>query len=306
MRKYLTIALLGLLAVTLAVLAAGCGSGGSRKEAGGTTYVDDLGREVVVEEAPERIVSISPACTEILFALGLGNKVFGVTKYCDYPQEATDKPEIGTFTTPNIEAIVDAKPDLVLASGGVQRDILDRLDELGLTVYAVNPKTFNETVESIGKIGEITGAEKKAEEITDDMEKRAEKIDKEVKEKNSSGQKEPGIFYEVYYENNVWTAGRNSVISDLISRAGGRNIGDVEASDYYEFSLEQLIADNPDVYMVGSGSMSKPGDVTARQGWDLISAVKNGRIYVMEEDLVYRTGPRLIDGLETIFEAINQ
>jgi len=297
-----------LIAVSLFVLSVmlvGCvNKGGSQGEARPVAYVDDLGREVTLGEVPERIVSISPACTEILFALGLGDKVVGVTEYCDYPEEALAKPKIGTFTKPNLEAILSLEPDLVLATGGVQAEVLGRMEELGLTAYAVNPTTFDQTVHTIREIGKMAGASARAEEIARDMEERAAAIARQVSEGEAAGRPRPRVFYEIFYENNVWTVGSGSIISDLISLAGGQNIGDVDASDYYEFSVERLMAENPEVYLVGSGSMSNPGDITQRPGWDRIDAVKNGRVYVIDEDLVYRTGPRLIEGLEAIHEAL--
>ncbi|MDI6873257.1 ABC transporter substrate-binding protein [Candidatus Solincola sp.] len=305
MRRKSTLSVVLIGALLAVVLVAGCGSSAEKgKEARPTVFVDDLGREVEIAEVPQSIVSIAPSCTEILFALGLGDKVIGVTEYCDYPEEAKEKPKIGTFTTPNLEAILSLEPDLVLATGGVQAEILGRMEELGLTVFAVNPMTFEQTVEDIRKIGEITGAVEEAEGIARDMEERAEAVAKRVRELEAEGKKRPRVFYEIYYENNVWTAGKSSIISDLISLAGGENIGDVEASDYYEFSVERLMAENPQVYLVGSGSMSNPGDVTRRPGWDRMEAVREGRVYVIDEDLVYRTGPRLIQGLEAIHRAL--
>lgn len=305
MRRTSVLSTLLIGALLAVVLAVGCGGGGEKgKETRPTVFVDDLGREVEIAEVPERIVSVAPSCTEILFALGLGDKVIGVTEYCDYPEEAKEKPKIGTFTTPNLEAILSLEPDLVLATGGVQAEVLGRMEELGLTVFAVDPSTFEQTVEDIRKIGEITGAVEEAEGIARDMEERAEAVAKRVRELEAEDKKRPRVFYEIYYENNVWTAGKNSIISDLVSLAGGENIGDVEANDYYEFSVERLIAENPQVYLVGSGSMSKPGDVAKRPGWDRMEAVREGRVYVIDEDLVYRTGPRLIQGLEAIHQAL--
>ncbi len=297
-------------AVTLAlllaaVLAAGCGNaGGKVKEARPTVFVDDLGREVEIATVPLSIVSIAPSCTEILFALGLGDRVVGVTEYCDYPEEAQEKPKIGTFTTPNLEAILALQPDLVLATGGVQAEVLSRMEELGLTVFAVNPATFSQTAEEIRLIGQIAGAREEAERIAADMERRAGAIAGRVREMEEAGKSRPRVFYEIYYENNVWTAGKSSIISDLVSLAGGENLGDMEESDYYEFSVERLMAENPQVYLVGSGSMFDPGDITSRPGWDSMDAVRGGRVYVIDEDLVYRTGPRLIEGLEAIHRAI--
>ncbi len=282
---------------------AGCGQKAS--PARPTQFTDDLGRVVSMEKVPERIVSISPACTEILFALGLGDKVVGVTSYCNYPEEATTKPQIGDFSNPNVEAIVAASPDLVLATGGLQAEMLDRLTSLGLTVYAVNPTTFADTVAEIREIGQLTGASAKGEEIASDMEKRAAVITDAVAKAQQEGRARPRVFFEIFFENGVWTAGSGSIISDLIQTAGGINLGDAEQGDYYQFSVEQLMAENPDVYFVGSGSMSNPGDITTRPGWDRMNAVRNGRVYVLQDDLIYRTGPRLIDGLESVYAALS-
>jgi cobalamin transport system substrate-binding protein len=307
LKKLLPTAACLLLALALLPALAGCGGTAqvTAKERP-ASFTDDLGRPVVLEQPPERIVSVSPACTEILFALGLGDKVVGVTEYCNYPEEAAQKPKIGTFTTPNLESIITLKPDLVLATGGVQKDLLDRMEQLGLAVYAVDASTFDGTVKDIRNVGDLTGTSSAAEAIAKDMEDRAEVIAKDVADRQAAGSVSPRVFYEIFYENNVWTAGSGSVISDLINRAGGVNIADVQASDYYEFSVERLMADNPDVYLVGSGSMSNPGDVKARSGWERLDAVKNGRLYVVSDDLVYRTGPRLIDGLEAIYDALYQ
>lgn len=290
--------------LALSVIAGCGGSDGDGTGAGARVFTDDLGREVTLEGIPERMVSISPACTEILFALGLGDGVVGVTEYCDYPAEAQDKEKVGTFTSPNLEAILAQDPDLVLATGGVQIELLDRMEEAGLTVYAVNPTTFDTTVACILEVGELTGAEAEAGAIAADMNARAVDIARSVSEAEAKGVKRPRAFYEIFYENNVWTAGSDSIISDLIRLAGGENIGDVDNSEYYEFSVERLIAENPQVYLVGSGSMFNPGDIIARSGWERIDAVREGRVYVIDENLVYRTGPRLIEGLEAIHAAL--
>jgi iron complex transport system substrate-binding protein len=284
----------------------GCGNseGGTEPAGGPRVFTDDLGREVTLEGIPERIVSVSPANTETLFALGLGDKVVGVTEYCDYPEEALAKEKIGTFTEPNLEAVLAQDPDLVLATGGVQIDLLDRMEESGLTVYAVNPVTFDQTVASILQIGKLTGADRQAEEIATEMNARAVDIARRVNDMEAEGKERPSVFYEIFYENSVWTAGSDSVISDLIRLAGGENIGDADSSEYYEFSVERLLAENPQVYLVGSGSMFVPGDITGRSGWERMDAVRDGRVYVIDENLVYRTGPRLIEGLEVIHAAL--
>lgn len=304
MPKRTTIFLAMLLAVAL-LASAGCGD---KKTSVGSGYkgsfTDDLGRQVTLDTVPQRIVSVSPACTEILFALGLGDQVVGVTEYCNYPEEALSKPKIGTFTSPNLEAILAQDPDLVLATAGVQSDMVDRMEEMGLKVYVVNPATFADTVAIIRDVGALTGRQDEAGRIADDMQMRTDLITGEVQRAVTAGGASPKVFYEIFCENNVWTAGRDSILSDLIRMAGGTNLGDADSADYYEFSVESLITGNPDVYLVGSGSMANPGDITTRSGWDNINAVRNGRVYVVNEDLVYRTGPRLIDGLESIYQDI--
>ncbi len=298
-----------IVAASLSLLLTGLGIAGCGDKAATPArpiqFTDDLGRQLSVEKVPERIVSISPACTEILFALGLGDEVVGVTSYCNYPEEATTKPQIGDFTNPNVEAIVAQSPDLVLATGGLQTEMLDRMESLGLTVYAVNPTTFADTVAGIRKIGQLTGAQAKAEGIASDMEKRAAVITSAVDKARQEGKARPRVFFEIFYENGVWTAGSSSIISDLIQTAGGINLSDAEQSDYYQFSVERLMVENPDVYFVGSGSMSNPGDITARPGWDRLNAVRDSRVYVLQDDLIYRTGPRLIEGLESIYAALS-
>ena len=300
-----TMVLVAMLLVVALLASAGCGD---KKTSGGTrfsgNFTDDLGRQVTLDTVPQRIVSVSPACTEIVFALGLGDQVVGVTEYCNYPEEALNKPKIGTFTSPNLEVIMAQDPDLVLATAGVQSDMVERMEEMGLKVYVVNPSTFADTVAIIRDVGSLTGKEAEAGRIADDMQQRADEITGAVRSAAAAGGVSPKVFYEIFYENNVWTAGRDSILSDLIRMAGGTNLGDADSADYYEFSVESLIAGNPDVYLVGSGSMANPGDITTRSGWDRISAVRNGRVYVVNEDLVYRTGPRLIDGLESIYQAI--
>jgi iron complex transport system substrate-binding protein len=305
MRKMFLPMMAVLVIAALLVMPAGCGSEGSSGGGGYQgSFTDDLGRQVSLEGVPQRIVSVAPACTEILFALGLGDKVVGVTEYCDYPAEASSKAKIGTFTTPNLESILAQDPDLVLAAAGVQNDMVDRMVSVGLNVYVVDPTTFADTVAVIRDIGALTGTEEAAEEIAVDMEERAAVITGAVADDKAAGKASPKVFYEIFYESNVWTAGSDSIISDLITLAGGTNLGDADSSDYYEFSVESLINESPDVYLVGSGSMANPGDIGARDGWDRISAVSNGRVYVIDEDLAYRTGPRLIDGLESIYAAI--
>lgn len=287
-----------------AAFLAGCGNGEGGGAAGARVFTDDLGREVALEGIPQRMVSISPACTEILFALGLGDRVVGVTEYCDYPEAAREKAKIGTFTSPSLESILAQEPDLVLAAGGVQLEFLERMEESGLAAYVVDPAGFDATVACILELGELTGAAREAEEIAADMNARAADVARGVREAEAGGRGRPRVFYEIFYDNNAWTAGRGSIVSDLIRLAGGDNIGDVETADYFEFSLEALVDANPQVYLAGSGSMSDPGEIAARPGWGRMEAVSEGRVHVIEENLVYRTGPRLIQGLELIHAAI--
>lgn len=261
------------------------------------TVTDDAGREVTIEAAPERIVSLAPANTEIVYALGLLDKLVGVTTYDDYPAEVADIAKVGDFVTPNIEAITAAKPDLILATTGVQADVITQLEGTGATVVAIDPQTLDALYTSIDTVGKVTGAADAAAEIVDGMKSDIAAISKAV-----SAEAPTPCFIEIA-QDPLYTAGKGTLLDDLITAAGGTNV--VTENGYVGYSLEQLVTDDPAAYLATLGSMSNPDDLAKRAGYDKLSAVKNDRVYVLEDNLVSRPGPRVVQGIAQIAKALH-
>jgi len=292
-----------LLASTLGL--AGCSSAdtaGTAEEEPATaafpvTVTDDAGREVTIESAPQRIVSLAPANTEIVYALGLLDKLEGVTTYDDYPAEVADIAKIGDFVTPNMEAITAAQPDLILATTGVQADVITQLEGTGATVVAIDPQTLAALYTSIETVGKATGTAEQAAEVVEGMKSDIAEIADAV------AAEEPTEAFIEIAQDPLYTAGSGTLLDDLIKAAGGTNI--VTESGYVGYSLEQLVTDDPAVYLATLGSMSDPSDLAKRAGYDTLSAVKNDRVYVLEDNLVSRPGPRVVLGIAQIAKALH-
>ncbi|GAB6273943.1 MAG: ABC transporter substrate-binding protein [Peptococcaceae bacterium] len=263
------------------------------------TVQDDLGRKVKVTIKPERIVSLSPSNTEILFALGLDKQIAGVTKYCDYPSEALKKPKVGGFADPSLELIVNAKPDLVLA-GSIHRELIQRLEELNIPVVVLEPKSIEQVLEKITLAGKVTGTSTEAQNLVKNLQKQLDEV--EAKVKNLPEDKKPRVFFELY-QDPLTTIGGKSYIHDLLTAAGGKNITGGLKQEWLTYSTEQILAQDPEVIifvrMYGSKQMAE--QVKRRPNWQNISAVKNDRVYYLaNENIVLRPGPRLGEGLKTL------
>jgi len=260
------------------------------------TVKDDVGRRVTVSKEPRRLISTAPDVTEILFALGLGDRVVGVTTWCNYPEEAKTKEKIGDFANPNLEKVISLKPDIVIATGGVQRQFIEKLEQLGIPVYVSYPHNLDEVINSIYRIGRITGAEENAKKLAFDLKLRVAKVTSKV----SKARVKPKVFFELWNEP-LMSAGPGSFIDDIIRKAGGINIAGSSKSAYPIFSLEQLVKEDPDVIIGAESSMgANPLDVSKRPGWDTLKAVKNKKVFTINDDIVFRAGPRLVLALEII------
>lgn len=293
---------IGAVLVLIAVMGltqAGCKTAIRKGTAYPLTLVDDLGRKVTVAAAPRRLVSLAPDNTEILYALGLGRRIVGVTTFCNYPAEAKMKPKIGDMMNPNVEKIIALKPDLVLATGGVQNSVVDQLKKVGVAVVVTSPKDYEGVIRNIGLIGKITGSTARAGVLTRGMRRRRDEIRAKV-----AGKPRPKAFYEVYKEP-LMTAGPGTFIDDLIKLAGGVNIAGNAQKDYPEYSLEMLLAQDPDVYLASSGTMGSAGEVGRRPGWGRLQAVKNQRVFVIDQDIISRGGPRLARALGEVAGALH-
>jgi len=250
------------------------------------TITDDLGREVTIEKIPQRIISLSPSNTEILFALGLGDKVVGVTDVCNYPPEAKEKEKIGGYSNPSLEKIIDLKPDLILAAFGNPGKLIEQLENLNLIVVGLNPKTIEDIFGSIELVGKITDEEKKASELVKNLRERVERVT--FITKNLTSEQKPGVLYVVWYKP-LWTAGSGTFIDELIQKAGGVNIaGDL--SGWPKISLETVIEKDPRIIIVGE-SADQPGLLKTVKDESVLAetdAFKNNQIYAIDTDIVSR------------------
>lgn len=280
--------------MTICVIAAACSdkepvAGESR------TVTDELGRSVQVARAPRRIVSLAPSVTETLFALGLGDRVVGVTSFCDYPAEAAQKEKVGDTQRPNLEKLIAAKPDLVIVSTASQLEqFVQRLDDLRIPVYVSNPRNIQGVLNSITEIGKLAGVEDRARELAESLEARIARVDERV-----AGRARPKVLF-IIGTSPLFTVGGTSFVNDLIERAGGVSITADEKSEFPQFSLETAIARRPEVIFLQSGDDKLPNQF--RQ----TPAAQTGRVFTLDSNLLLRPGPRIVEGLEQVAEKLDQ
>jgi len=252
---------------------------------------DARGKEIFIKSRPMRIVSLAPSNTEILFALGLKNRIVGVTKYCDYPAEAKKKAKIGDMTV-SAEAVVALKPDLVLAHATLNSTVISRLENMGLTVFAIDPKTIGEVARDVRTVGKITGMPRKAEQVSRGMERTIAGV------KADSAKNAPKKVLVVVQNSPLWAAGPKTFVNEMIGFANAKNIAYDARPGFVTFSKEIAITRNPDVIIVG-----REEDVNyfmKSPEWRNTSAVKHKRIYVIDSDILFRAAPRLSDGLKEL------
>jgi iron complex transport system substrate-binding protein len=262
-------------------------------------WQDALGRDVEVPEAPRRIVSLAPSVTEILFALRLGDRVAGVTRFCTYPEEARSKPQVGGYADPSLEAVAALEPDLVFTTAATASPgLLSRLGILGIPVYVIDFSSFEGTVAAIREMGRVAGASEAGECLAGDLAAVSERI-----RKAASGRKKPRVLFCVMVRPLV-VAGPRTIANDLIDIAGGKNLAPPAVTPYPTWSAEALLAADPDVIVVSP----HPGDPDPAEffnRWPELRAVRNGRIVMLESDWVHRPGPRLAFGLAAMAQAFH-
>ena len=262
--------------------------------------IDDLERTVTIAETPQRIVSLTPSITEILFSLGLGDNVVGVTDRCDYPTEAMDKPKVGGYFSTSLEAIIAQDPDVVFTDG--HDPVGDQLDGLGQTMVVLQPQDIAGIYRDIEVVGQITDKELAAEELIAEMESRIDAVTSKTE-----GVERPTVFYVIDASDSSqpWTVGPGSFIDTLIALAGGENMVTV-SKPYLQISLEEIVASDPDMIIgpASHGTSFLP-DFGNLPVWKELSAVKEGKIYFVEDDLVSRSGPRIVEGLEEMAKIIH-
>jgi iron complex transport system substrate-binding protein len=267
--------------------------------------VDGLGRSVKIDKIPQRIVSLAPSNTEILFTLGLGDKVVGVTEYCNYPQEAVTKSKVGGFSNVDIEKVISLEPDLVLATHIHEKSVIPALEKLGLTVVALTPASLNEVLDSITLVGKITGRTREASKLVKYLGTRIEAV--VDKTRTLSPDQKPRVFYITWHDP-LMTAGAATLADDVISSAGGQNIA-YDISGDKAITLETVIYRDPEVIVasvgMGSGEDLPWQYVQTEPRLENTQALLNDRVYKIDGDIIHRPGPRIVDALEQMAQFIH-
>ena len=257
---------------------------------------DARGKMVTVRSKPLRIVSLAPSNTEILYALGLARRIVGVTDYCNYPRDAAKKPKVGDART-SVEKVASLKPDLVLAHAFVNDDAIPRLERLGITVYAVDPKTLADVVGDIRAIGKITARPKTAESVAKGVKAAIASV------KSSRAKKSSRKVLVVIQSNPLWAAGPKTFVDEMLKTANAKNIAFDCRPGFNTFSKELALKRNPDVII--AGTKDDADYFLASPLWRHTKAVKNKRVYVIDPDTLVRPGPRLGGGLKELASKLN-
>lgn len=268
------------------------------------TITDASGRELIIEEEPERIVSTSPSETEILFALGLDDQIVGVSDYADYPEAALEKETVGGVVDPNAEAIIALEPDLVIGGISMSDDVAEKLSNLDLVTYKNDGQNLEEILDNILKIGQVVNAQAEANELVAEMQADIDEVKEAVAEVDDADKK------KVYLEFTPgWTVGSGEFLDELITIAGGINVA-AELDGWAEVNEEKIIEEDPDVILFAKDAVDFETEqplaeiIKERSGWEEITAIEEGRLVGIDENIVSRIGPRVTDALKQFAEAI--
>ena len=318
MSRKLVVALL-----TLILLLAGCGSAATSTPTSvptallttaptlaptmnaAITLTDGLGRTVSLSDPAQRVVSLAPSNTEVLYAIGAGAQVIGRDESSDYPAQVSSLPTVGGYSGFNTEAIVALHPDLILAGGINTPELVASLEKLGLTVYYLpNPATLEEMYANLETVATLTGHTTETANLVDSLKSRVAMVDAKILPLNSR----PTVYYEIDATDPTkpYTYGPGSFGDLLIQRAGGVNVGSNLSSQFAQMSLEQLVVANPAIIILGDSAYGTTADsLKQRPGWEGLDAVRNGQIFPFDDNLISRPGPRLVDGLEALAKLLH-
>lgn len=277
----------------------------SAASAQGVSFKDALGRQISLPAKASRVISLSPAITEILFASGAGPAVVAVTSYCNYPQAANDLPEIGAYSadTISVEGIVALKPDLVLGEPAMHGKLIAQFEAAGIRFAALKLTSFDDVFASINTCGLATGNASSATAVVASLKARLKAVtDKLAK---VAEDKRPLVFYEVWDEP-LMTAGPGTFIGQVIKAAGGRNVFADLTEDWPMVSFEALVLRKPDIIIASNthAEALSAQKLAARPGWANLKAVKERRIFLLDGDVLSRPGPRFVEAVELIAKAL--
>lgn len=264
---------------------------------------DGFGNIVFIEKAPERIISLAPNNTEILFALGLGDKIVGVTSFCDYPEEALEIEKIGDFNSTNFERVIELEADLIVNYGELDPDSSQIYSDAGIAVISYMPESIDEVIDTIKEISLATDSVEEGKGWVESMEKHRDQIIDKVKDTDKVR-----VFYEIWHDP-LMAAGAGSFMDGLIELANGINVASDAEGEYANYDIERLVENDPEIYLTAEMAESDfpvtAESISQRPGYDSITAIKEGQIYLLDGNIVSRAGPRIVEGLELIARALH-
>ncbi|RZN62447.1 ABC transporter substrate-binding protein [Methanonatronarchaeum sp. AMET6-2] len=282
--------------ILIAVSGAGC-MDAIEREGEYITYTDQMDREVEVVEDVESIISISPSNTEIIYALGLEDKLIGVTDYCDYPPEVEDIDSVGAYDNPSLESIVDKDPDVVFASSEHTGGPVEEIEGKGIPVIVVKPVNYENLLGSIELISNVTGVDEAGEELVNDIAEHMNDIKDIVAE-----YEERDVLYVTWADDPMWVAGQGTLQNDLLEIAGANNI--ITQEGHTDIGYETLIDINPEVILITEHSGMTVTELLDESKLEGIDAIDNEEVYEILEDETTRATPRIVDGVNSIVDAI--
>ena len=258
------------------------------------TLIDDFDREIELIEPAMKVISLVPASTEIMFALGVGDRVIGASDYCDYPPEAKDILRVGGFDVPNLELIVSLEPDLVLAAS-LHQETVEALEVLGIPVLALDPRSIEDIYANIELVAIAVGLEQAGADLIGDMKDQLNQITQALEGLDESDR--PVVYYEVWYPGPM-TAGSDTFIHEMITLAGGKNLA-WDTTGWPTLQEEELLERNPGVIIHGHAGTDS-SVFAQREGWDALAAIVDDNIHFINPDIINRTGPRVAEAVEVM------
>jgi iron complex transport system substrate-binding protein len=299
-RDYSLVSFVRLAIVVCLVLFAGCTPKGTANQGGAREIIDDAGRRVSLPATVDRVVSLAPNLTEIMFAVGAGNRLVGRTSYCDYPAEAKAITEVGDTLHPSLERIIALKPQVVLVSTASQLEVFtNQLQGQNIAVYVTDPHDLEGVFRSIAQIGEIVGKKDQANLVVQKLRERTSAVEQAVK------QRQPvRVFYQVSGEP-LYTAGHDSFVTDLMRRAGGASVTADVPGAWPKYSNESALAARPEAIILPTGGSMGAANASVAEALRHSPAVQHGRVYKINDDHLARPGPRSVEGLEEMAHALH-
>jgi len=301
-RKHrLAVSCYGIVALSLILCAsatAGQTSAGLRAR---RELTDGVGRKIQIPQEVDRVVSLAPNLTEIVFALGDGSHLAGDTDYCDYPAEASQKPHVGGPINPNLEEVVALKPDLVLATSINRRETVSALDRIGVPVYVTDPHSVDEMIDAVEHLGSALGVEKSAALLAEDLRGRLSVLDHRL-----AGMSPRRVLFVVWTDPLI-SIGRETFIADALRRAGGLSVVETKA-EWPHVGMEEIVRLQPEVLVFASahaGDTQRDIDsLRLRPGWKSLAAMQQDNIVVIS-DAINRPAPRMVDAIEALARALH-